>query len=262
MASVQLIDVTKSFGARRVLDGISLSTQPGEVMVICGRSGSGKSTLLRLINRIEDCDSGDVYVDGQSVYAAGVNLTALRARVGMVLQAAPLFSHLDALENVAMPLRRVRGLNRKEAHAKAEHTLSAFGMSARLRAQPHELSGGERQRVAVARSMALEPKVLLLDEPTSALDWHLRDEVGTLVRQVADQCVSVFVVTHDCEFAEMVGDRITVLSRARLHEAARCDCIGDRLRDYVRELIRADQCCPNLACAQSTPAQSSELAAV
>jgi polar amino acid transport system ATP-binding protein len=243
MSSVDLIDVSKSFGGRKVLDRINLSTQPGEVMVICGRSGSGKSTLLRLINRIESCDAGDVRVDGRSVYAAGIDLTALRARVGMVLQAAPLFSHLDALENVAMPLRRVRGLGRFEARIKARDTLEMFGMQGRLNARPHELSGGERQRVAVARSMALEPRVLLLDEPTSALDWHLRDEVGALVRQVASQQVTVFVVTHDCEFAEAVGDRVTVLSRARLHEAARCDCVGERLRNYVRELIRADQCC-------------------
>jgi ABC-type polar amino acid transport system ATPase subunit len=107
--------------------------------------------------------------------------------------------------------------------------------------------------------MALQPTVLLLDEPTSALDWHLRDEVGALVRQVAGQRVTVFVVTHDCEFAEMVGDRVTVLSRARLHEAARCDCVGERLRNYVRELIRADQCCPGL---QAQGSDQRELAAV
>lgn len=243
MSTVELINVSKSFGERRVLDRINLSTRAGEVTVICGRSGSGKSTLLRLINRIEQCDQGDVRIGGRSVYTAGIDLAALRTQVGMVLQAAPLFSHLDALENVAMPLRRVRGLKRSEACVKAQETLDAFGMGARLHARPHELSGGERQRVAVARSMALQPQVLLLDEPTSALDWHLRDEVGALVRQVASQRVAVFVVTHDCEFAEMVGDRVTVLSRARLHEAARADCVGDRLRTYVRELIRADQCC-------------------
>lgn len=244
MASVELLGVSKSFGARPVLDQVSLTTQPGEVMVICGRSGSGKSTLLRLINRMEECDVGDVRIDGRSVYAAGTDLAALRAEVGMVLQSAPLFSHLDALENVAMPLRRVRGLSRNQARSRALETLDAFGIGSRAHARPHELSGGERQRVAVARSMALQPKVLLLDEPTSALDWHLRDEVGALVRQVAGQRVTVFVVTHDCEFAELVGDRVAVLSRARLHEVARCDCVGERLRNYVRELIRADRCCP------------------
>ncbi|MBT0962403.1 amino acid ABC transporter ATP-binding protein [Denitromonas iodatirespirans] len=240
MMRVELRAVTKAFGRQCLFDDVNFGAVAGEVVAVCGKSGSGKSTLLRTINRIESVDAGDIRIDGESVLHGSIDLANLRSRVGMVLQSAPLFSHLSAVENIAMPLRRVRGLSRREAVERAEDALDEVGLAQRAVALPHTLSGGERQRVAVARSMALEPSVLLLDEPTSALDWHLRDEVGALIRSVADKGVTVFMVTHDCDFADRVADRVAVLSRAALHEVSRCDCSGAALLRRVRDLICCD----------------------
>lgn len=240
MIRVELSSVTKTFGGHCLFEDVNLEAAAGEVVAVCGKSGSGKSTLLRTINRIETVDAGDIRIDGESVLSDAVDLPLLRSRVGMVLQSAPLFSHLSAVENIAMPLRRVKSMARREALAKALDALGDVGLAARASALPHTLSGGERQRVAVARTMALEPSVLLLDEPTSALDWHLRDEVGALIRGVADKGVTVFMVTHDCDFADRVADRVAVLSRAVLHEVSGCDCSGSALLRRVRELICCD----------------------
>lgn len=240
MPRVELNAIARVLGARRLFADVSLTAEPGEVLAVCGRSGSGKSTLLRTINRTEPIDEGDIRIDGESIVRQPVDLPELRSRVGMVLQSSPLFSHLSAVDNVAMPLRLVKKLNRQQANECARDALYGVGLADRGDALPHSLSGGERQRVAVARSMALEPSVLLLDEPTSALDWHLRDELGSLIRDVADRGVTVFMVTHDCAFADAVADRVAVLTGGALHEVSRCDRGGDLFQRCVRELICCD----------------------
>jgi len=215
---IELNGVHKRFGDKPVLRDATLRLAAGEVGMICGPSGSGKSTLLRTINRMEPIDSGDVRIDGRSVYEAGVDLCALRTRVGLVFQQFNLFSHLTALQNIVMPLVKVRRLARRAASAQALSLLRQFGLAHRADAYPDDLSGGERQRVAIIRCLALEPSVMLFDEPTSALDWRLRAEVASTLRGLADQGIALLVVTHDLDFACSLGDRFFLLEGGRLGE--------------------------------------------
>lgn len=215
---VELISVTKRFGGRTVLADVSLAVQSGEVAIVCGPSGSGKTTLLRTLNRLEAIDAGDIRIDGESLYRPGLELRDLRAKVGLVFQQCHLFSHLSALDNVTMPLVKVKRLGRGEARAQALALFRQFGLERRAEAFPDELSGGERQRVAIVRSLALKPKVMLLDEPTSALDWCLRAEVVANVRALASHGIAQLIVTHDLDFACAAGDRFFLLQEGRLRE--------------------------------------------
>jgi ABC-type polar amino acid transport system ATPase subunit len=208
---IELKGIRKSFGDNEVLCGVDLSVRTGEHVVIFGPSGSGKSTLLRTINLLEPPTAGSVQVDGVE-YAHGTGVKhgspiELRRTVGMVFQQFNLFPHLTALENITLPLRRVRRVKRAEAEERAAHALQRVGLLKHAAHFPREMSGGQQQRVAIARALALDPKVMLFDEPTSALDPELVGEVLAVMRKVAESGMTMVVVTHELGFAREVGDQ-------------------------------------------------------
>jgi len=218
-ASGQLISLTgvsKRFGAYQVLDGLSTSFNTGEVAVILGASGSGKSTLLRLLNRLEQHDSGHIVVDGIEVSDDDKTLARLRAEVGMVFQQFNLFPHLSVLDNVALAPRRVRGLSRADARDRAEALIARVGLSAHLHKHPFQLSGGQQQRVAIARSLAMQPRVMLFDEPTSALDPEMVKEVLDVMQGLARSGMTMLVVSHEMGFAREVADRVLFIDQGKV----------------------------------------------
>jgi len=213
---IRVDGVNKHFGPHHVLKDVSTHFNAGEVAVILGASGSGKSTLLRMLNRLETHDSGRIVVDGIEVSDDARQLDKLRTEVGMVFQQFNLFPHLTVLDNVALAPRRVRGLSRAEAEARAKDLLDRVGLSAHIHKHPFQLSGGQQQRVAIARSLAMQPKVLLFDEPTSALDPEMVKEVLDVMRALADGGMTMLVVTHEMGFAKDVGDRILFFDQGRI----------------------------------------------
>ena len=205
--------VNKHFGSAHVLRDISTHFNAGQVTAILGASGSGKSTLLRMLNRLERHDSGRIVVDGIEVDDDLKHLDALRAEVGMVFQQFNLFPHLTVLENVALAPRRVRKTPRAQAEAKALEMLDRVGLKAHAHKHPFALSGGQQQRVAIARSLAMAPRVLLFDEPTSALDPEMVKEVLDVMKQLAASGMTMIVVTHEMGFAREVADRVLFIDK-------------------------------------------------
>ena len=208
--------VNKHFGSHHVLKDVSTQFQAGEVTVILGASGSGKSTLLRMLNRLETHDSGRIVVDGIEVSDDARQLERLRAEVGMVFQQFNLFPHLTVLENVALAPRRVRGLSRAAAEARARELIERVGLAAHAHKHPFQLSGGQQQRVAIARSLAMQPKVMLFDEPTSALDPEMVKEVLDVMKELARSGMTMLVVTHEMGFAREVADRVLFIDQGRI----------------------------------------------
>jgi polar amino acid transport system ATP-binding protein len=214
MSLVSIRDVRKSFGQNEVLKGVSLDIAKGDVVAIIGRSGSGKSTLLRCINGLETYQSGAIVADGIEVGGAATNLRELRRHVGMVFQQFNLFPHLTAAENVMLAPTVVNKVSKAEARATAAEVLAKVGLSEKMDAYPSELSGGQQQRVAIARSLAMRPKVLLCDEITSALDPELVNEVLRVVEQLAREGMTLILVTHEMRFARDVGTKL----HGKVHE--------------------------------------------
>ena len=205
--------VNKRFGSAHVLRDVTTHFEAGKVAVIIGASGSGKSTLLRTLNRLETHDSGRIVVDGIEVTDLAKDLDKLRAEVGMVFQQFNLFPHLTVLDNVALAPRRVRKTARDQAAVQALELLDRVGMKAHAYKHPFQLSGGQQQRVAIARSLAMKPKVLLFDEPTSALDPEMVKEGLDVMTGLANSGMTMIVVTHEMGFAREVGDRILFLDQ-------------------------------------------------
>ena len=205
--------VNKHFGSAHVLRDVCTEFHAGQVAVIIGASGSGKSTLLRTLNRLEKHDSGRIVVDGIEVSDSAKELDKLRTEVGMVFQQFNLFPHLTVLDNVSLAPRRVRKTSRDAASAQALELLDRVGMKAHAHKHPFQLSGGQQQRVAIARSLAMQPRVLLFDEPTSALDPEMVKEVLDVMKGLATSGMTMIVVTHEMGFAREVGDRILFLDQ-------------------------------------------------
>ena len=216
MSIVEFRNVTKKFGSLVVLDGIDLSVESGEVVVVIGPSGSGKSTLLRCINVLEEIDGGDLVVDGISVKSGASQVRLIRQEAGMVFQQFNLFPQMTALDNVAFGPQQVRGLSKAQARDRAVELLGKVGLADRAHHYPHELSGGQQQRVAIARAMALKPKLVLFDEPTSALDPELRHEVLRVMRVLAEEGMTMVVVTHEMSFARQVGSRLIFMEGGKI----------------------------------------------
>jgi ABC-type polar amino acid transport system ATPase subunit len=230
--------VNKHFGAAHVLRDVTTRFFEGEVAVIIGASGSGKSTFLRTLNRLERHDSGRIVVDGIELDDRVKNLDAIRREVGMVFQQFNLFPHLTALENVALAPRRVRGTPRREAERAALELLSRVGLADHARKHPFQLSGGQQQRVAIARSLAMNPKVLLFDEPTSALDPEMINEVLDVMKDLARAGMTMIVVTHEMRFAREVGDRILFFDHGSLlQEAPPADFFDQQRNDRIRSFL-------------------------
>jgi polar amino acid transport system ATP-binding protein len=218
MSLVSIRDVRKSFGPLEVLKGVSLEVAKGDVVAIIGRSGSGKSTLLRCINGLESYQAGAIMADGIEVGGIRANLRELRRHVGMVFQQFNLFPHLTTAENVMLAPTVVNKTTKKEARALAAEMLAKVGLSEKMDSYPSQLSGGQQQRVAIARSLAMRPKVLLCDEITSALDPELVNEVLRVVEQLAREGMTLMLVTHEMRFARDVGTHLVFMHHGKVHE--------------------------------------------
>jgi polar amino acid transport system ATP-binding protein len=226
MSLVEIRQLRKRFGENEVLKGIDLSVQAGEVISIIGRSGSGKSTLLRCINGLEDFQSGSLTVDGRALIHGDANaMRELRQRVGMIFQSFNLFPHLSAGRNVMLAPALVKKLSTDQARDKARKLLERVGLAEKFDSMPDRLSGGQQQRVAIARALAMEPAVLLCDEITSALDPELVGEVLRVIETLAEQGMTMLLVTHEMSFARKVSDRVLFMHAGRVHESGAADAI-------------------------------------
>lgn len=225
---VRLEGVRKSFGDNVVLDGIDLAVDTGEVLVVIGPSGSGKSTLLRCVNLLEPLDSGRIWFEGREITAKGVNVSAVRTRIGIVFQQFNLFPHLRVMDNLTLAARRIRKLSRGEADRRAHALLERVGLADKARSYPHQLSGGQQQRVAIARALMMEPHVMLFDEVTSALDPELVGEVLVVMRDLANEGMTMLVVTHEMQFARDVGDKLIFMDDGRIVEQGDPRAVLDR----------------------------------
>nr|WP_035120613.1 amino acid ABC transporter ATP-binding protein [Cohnella panacarvi] len=216
MISVQ--GIHKSFGKNTVLRDISIEIEKQEVVVVIGPSGSGKSTFLRCLNLLERPESGDIRIEGQSLFDKKTKIEEIRAEAGMVFQNFNLFPHKTVLENIMLAPMKVRNQSAEQARAKALELLAKVGLIDKADAKPSSLSGGQSQRVAIARALAMEPKVMLFDEPTSALDPEMVGEVLAVMKQLAQEGMTMVVVTHEMGFAREVGDRIVFMEQGKIVE--------------------------------------------
>ncbi len=215
---IEMCDVQKYFGKLHVLQDINLSVGKGEVVVIIGPSGSGKSTLCRTINRLETIDAGQIFIDGEPLPLEGKDLARIRAEVGMVFQSFNLFAHKTILQNVTMGPIEVLKKDREQAKAEALDLLRRVGVAEQASKVPAQLSGGQQQRVAIARSLAMHPKVMLFDEPTSALDPEMINEVLEVMVELARDGMTMLVVTHEMNFARRVANRVVFMADGRIVE--------------------------------------------
>jgi ABC-type polar amino acid transport system ATPase subunit len=236
---VRLEGVRKSFGDNLVLDGVDLSVDSGQVLVVIGPSGSGKSTLLRCINLLEPLDAGRIWFEGRDITAKGVNVSGVRQRIGIVFQQFNLFPHLRVMDNLTLAARRIRKLSRKDAERRAQALLHRVGLEEKARAYPHQLSGGQQQRVAIARALMMDPHVMLFDEVTSALDPELVGEVLVVIRDLARTGMTMVVVTHEMQFARDVGDRLIFMDEGRIVEEGEPSAVLDRPeQERTRRFLR------------------------
>ncbi|MBV8408421.1 MAG: amino acid ABC transporter ATP-binding protein [Alphaproteobacteria bacterium] len=218
MSLVELNDVVKRYGQHTVLNGVSLSVDKGEIIAIIGRSGSGKSTLLRCVNGLEPIQGGSVTVDGTVVNDPGTDLRKLRQHVGIVFQSFNLFPHLSVEKNITLAPKVVKHVPSGEARRLAENVLRKVGLAEKIDAYPDQLSGGQQQRVAIARSLAMQPDLMLFDEITSALDPELVGEVLKVLEEVAREGMTMMLVTHEIGFARKVASRVVFMHEGRIWE--------------------------------------------
>jgi polar amino acid transport system ATP-binding protein len=215
---IEIENVHKSFGTLKVLKGIDLTVQKGEVVSVIGGSGSGKSTLLTCINGLEKIDSGRILVDGTEVHAKSTDLNKLRRKIGIVFQQFNAFPHLTVLENVTLAPRKVKGMSRQEAEEIAVRQLTHVGLADKLNVYPGRLSGGQQQRMAIARALAMSPEYMLFDEVTSALDPQLVGEVLDTLKMLADEGMTMICVTHEMGFARDVSKRVAFFHQGVMAE--------------------------------------------
>ena len=212
-------NIVKKLGGKTILNDVSLDVHKGDVKVVIGPSGAGKSTFLQCLNYLLPPDSGDIWLEGKKVNARDTReLCALRQQVGMIFQDFNLFDHLTAEENVSIALRKVMGCNKAEARNRALTELSRVGLAKRAALYPAQLSGGQKQRIAIVRALAMKPKVMLFDEPTSALDPEMVGEVLEVMKQLADEGMTMVVVTHEMGFAREVGSRVLFMDGGKILE--------------------------------------------
>jgi glutamate transport system ATP-binding protein len=239
---VVLEKVTKRFGDVTALVDVDLTVDAGEVVVVIGPSGSGKSTLCRTINRLERIDSGRITIDGQALPEEGKALARLRADVGMVFQSFNLFAHKTVLDNVMLGPVKVRGLGKAEARERATTLLERVGIADKARRYPAELSGGQQQRAAIARALAMEPKLMLFDEPTSALDPEMINEVLDVMRELALAGTTMVVVSHEMGFARSAARRVVFMDQGRIVETGTPSEFftapkSERARDFLSKVL-------------------------
>ncbi|MGV1873464.1 amino acid ABC transporter ATP-binding protein [Agrobacterium rosae] len=213
---IEFQNISKWYGAVQVIHDISATVEKGTTIVLCGPSGSGKSTLVRTVNRLEPIQKGKITLAGRSIHEKSVDVNELRTGIGFVFQQFNLFPHLSVVENVMLPLCRLRGQSRKQALPAAMLMLERVGLADKAQSLPADISGGQSQRVAIARSLILKPEVLILDEPTSALDPEMVSEVLKLLKELSGGGITMMCVTHEMGFAREVADRIWFLKKGEL----------------------------------------------
>jgi glutamate transport system ATP-binding protein len=239
---IAIRDVNKHFGSLHVLKDINLEVARGQVVVVLGPSGSGKSTLCRTINRLETTDSGSIAIDGEQLPEEGRKLAQLRSDVGMVFQSFNLFAHKTILENVTLAPMKVRGVAKDKARERAMALLERVGIANQADKYPAQLSGGQQQRVAIARSLAMQPKVMLFDEPTSALDPEMINEVLAVMTGLAEEGMTMLVVTHEMGFARRAANRVVFMAEgAIVEDATPADFFEhpktDRAKDFLSKIL-------------------------
>lgn len=239
---VSMKNIEKYFGDFHALKDINFEVKQGEIVVVCGPSGSGKSTLIRCINRLEDIDSGELIVDGMNAYNKKTNLNELRAETGMVFQHFNLFPHLTILENITISQEKVKKISKSDAQEEALLLLEKVGLSQKANGYPNELSGGQKQRVAIARTLAMKPKVLLFDEPTSALDPEMIGGVLDVMRQLALENFTIVCVTHEMGFAKEVSNRVVFMDEGQIIEEGTPEDFfshpkTDRAKKFLQEIL-------------------------
>jgi glutamate transport system ATP-binding protein len=240
---IELRGVNKHYGDLHVLQDIDLTVSRGEVVVVIGPSGSGKSTLCRAINRLESVESGSIHLEGRPLPEEGKELAGLRAEVGMVFQSFNLFAHKTVLQNVSLAQIKVRRRKREDADRRSRELLERVGLAAHADKYPAQLSGGQQQRVAIARALAMEPTALLFDEPTSALDPEMINEVLEVMRQLADEGMTMVVVTHEMGFARSAANRVVFMADGRIVEDRPpeeffTDPHSERAKDFLSKILK------------------------
>ncbi|MFG1710644.1 amino acid ABC transporter ATP-binding protein [Nonomuraea sp. M3C6] len=236
--AIELQDLHKYFGKNEVLTGIDMTVDPGQVVCVIGPSGSGKSTLLRCVNMLEQPTAGKVFVKGVELTDRDVDIDAVRRHIGMVFQQFNLFPHMSALQNVMIAQQRVLRRSRKEAEVVARENLAKVGVGDKCDALPGQLSGGQQQRVAIARALAMNPDLMLFDEPTSALDPELVGDVLTVMRKLAEEGMTMLVVTHEMGFAREVADRVVFMDGGVVVEDGDpAQVIGEPRHDRTRAFL-------------------------
>lgn len=239
---IEIKSLNKSFGDFQVLTNVDLSVSLGERIVICGPSGSGKSTLIRCVNGLEQFESGQVHVDGISLDDPG-GVDRVRSEVGMVFQQFNLFPHLTVLENLTLGPMKARGLSRKEADVLAMQLLERVRIPEQAHKRPRDLSGGQQQRVAIARSLCMKPKIMLFDEPTSALDPEMISEVLDVMVELAEDGMTMLVVTHEMGFARKVADRMVFMDGGEIVETGTPSAVfeapkSQRFKDFLDKILQ------------------------
>ncbi|WP_280769215.1 amino acid ABC transporter ATP-binding protein [Salipaludibacillus daqingensis] len=239
---IKVTDLHKSFGATEVLKGIDAEIKEQEVLCVIGPSGSGKSTFLRCINLLEEITAGDIVIDGESLMDPKIDINELRSQVGMVFQHFNLFPHMTVLNNVTLGPMKVKGISEKDAEKLSLDLLEKVGLSDKAYVYPGSLSGGQKQRVAIARALAMSPKVMLFDEPTSALDPELVGDVLGAMKDLANEGMTMVVVTHEMGFAREMGDRVLFMDEGKIMEEGRPEDIFDnpqhkRTQEFLSKLL-------------------------
>jgi polar amino acid transport system ATP-binding protein len=243
--AIEIIDLHKSFGDLEVLTGIDFRVGMGEVVCVIGPSGSGKSTLLRCVNRLEEPTGGTILIEGDDITDPDTDTDAVRRKIGMVFQRFNLFHHLSVLDNLTIAQRKVLGRSKKEAEVVAMANLERVGVAEKADAFPRKLSGGQQQRVAIARALSMEPDMMLFDEATSALDPELVGEVLGVMRQLAEEGMTMLVVTHEIGFARGVADRVVFMDEGVVVEDGPPDQVlvdpeHERTRHFLRMVLEED----------------------
>jgi len=240
--AIEFKQVNKWFGKLHVLRDVTLRVEPGHVVVVCGPSGSGKSTLIRCVNRLEPIQSGEIVVNGLSLSDPALNASRLRAEVGMVFQSFNLFPHMTALQNIVLAPVKVKGLSRAEGEKIAMKLLERVGIPEKANAYPANLSGGQQQRVAIARALAMQPKIMLFDEPTSALDPEMINEVLEVMTALAQEGMTMIVVSHEMGFARRVAHRVVFMDEGQVIEEATPETFFanprfDRTKQFLSKIL-------------------------
>jgi polar amino acid transport system ATP-binding protein len=237
--AIELVALEKRFGGNHVLRGIDLAVAPGEVVCLVGPSGSGKSTLLRCVNRLEEPTGGHVVIDGENICASDCDLDRVRTKIGMVFQQFNLFPHLCVLDNLTLAQRKVLRRSKEQSEAKARAVLERVGLLEKLLEYPSRLSGGQQQRVAIARALAMDPRMMLFDEATSALDPELVGEVLGVMRSLAQDGMTMMVVTHEMGFARQVADRVVFMDAGVIVEQGHPDqVLGNPRHERTQRFVQ------------------------